>query len=186
MLMPHKHTLMEMITNSKDLRHADIPVLSYLGTTSKGTDSISLPGPVPLFEQARIANWLYNLVISVLRAPGTVPVVPDIASHHQSNSIQLLIVGTAVLAHAITIYISRTKVLPLQQAFTIQLRGMSFKVIDVDHECLTLLERRMFSYGDEIWGIDAGNHQDGWDPYDGVRDASKRRKGPKTVRIEYS
>lgn len=186
MLEPHKQTLLEMITNEEDLKRDNIPVLEYLGRASKGSDSVSLPGPVPLFEQARIVNWLYHMVQSILHSRKTEPETSDIARHQQSVGIQVLVVGTAVLAHAITIYISRTKVLPLQQAFELQLRGTPFKVIDVDHECLTLLERRIFDYGDEIWGIDAGDHQDDWDPYHGVRNASKRHKGPKTVCIEYS
>jgi hypothetical protein len=46
---------------------------------------------------------------------------------------------------------------------------------DVDLECLSVFEQRLFeksaqsgSAGNYQWGLDAGNHQDGWDPYAGL------------------
>lgn len=46
--------------------------------------------------------------------------------------------------------------------------------IDVDQECLGLLEERMFEQsfragiaGHRQWGLDAGDHQECWDPYEG-------------------
>ncbi|KAG1852182.1 hypothetical protein F4604DRAFT_1592098, partial [Suillus subluteus] len=52
--------------------------------------------------------------------------------------------------------------------------GKSTDVIymDVDLECLSVFKQRLFeksaqsgSAGNYWWGLDAGNHQDGWDPY---------------------
>ncbi|KAJ7507612.1 hypothetical protein B0H11DRAFT_1635769, partial [Mycena galericulata] len=46
---------------------------------------------------------------------------------------------------------------------------------DVDRECLSLLEERMFESsdtagdaGDHQWGLDAGAHQGRWNPYVGL------------------
>ncbi|KAG1745694.1 hypothetical protein EDB19DRAFT_1632070, partial [Suillus lakei] len=46
---------------------------------------------------------------------------------------------------------------------------------DVDLECLSAFEQRLFeksaqsgSAGNFQWGLDAGNHQDSWDPYAGL------------------
>ncbi|KAG1843234.1 hypothetical protein C8R48DRAFT_837816 [Suillus tomentosus] len=47
--------------------------------------------------------------------------------------------------------------------------------VDVDLECLGILEQRMFELslaagaaGNEQWGKDAGTHQDRWNPYEGL------------------
>jgi hypothetical protein len=55
---------------------------------------------------------------------------------------------------------------PLEKVFT---------NIDVNKECLERLEEEMFvwsalagSAGNFQWGLDAGDHQDGWNPYDGT------------------
>ena len=44
--------------------------------------------------------------------------------------------------------------------------------VDVDAECIRAFEHRLFEYSAESgiagfsqWGLDAGSHQDGWDPY---------------------
>ncbi|KAH6912506.1 hypothetical protein BKA70DRAFT_1183636 [Coprinopsis sp. MPI-PUGE-AT-0042] len=50
-----------------------------------------------------------------------------------------------------------------------------WKNVDVDKECLQSFEERLFerswaagSAGNEQWGLDAGTHQDGWNPYLGL------------------
>lgn len=44
--------------------------------------------------------------------------------------------------------------------------------VDVDKECLAILEEKMFEVSSREgkaslwqWGLDAGDHQDAWDPY---------------------
>ena len=46
--------------------------------------------------------------------------------------------------------------------------------IDVDHRCVATLEEAMFDSsvragpaGFSQWGLDAGPHKDGWNPYEG-------------------
>lgn len=151
---------------------------------------ISLPGYVLLEDQARIVNWLFNTVTSVLSRPQseatplerevqcllTTPLLEDMTPeqvrHKESSAIQREILGTAVLAHAITIFILGDRNLQsLAQAFEVQTRqSPSYTAVDVDRECLSILEERLFNTGEEDWGLDAGEHQDGWNPYDGVRE----------------
>ncbi|KAI0682462.1 hypothetical protein BC835DRAFT_1230501, partial [Cytidiella melzeri] len=47
--------------------------------------------------------------------------------------------------------------------------------VDVDHECLTSFEERLFKRSREAgiagwhqWKLDAGEHQEIWDPYAGL------------------
>jgi len=47
--------------------------------------------------------------------------------------------------------------------------------VDVERECLAKLEEEMFERsqaagiaGEYQWGLDAGDHQDTWNPYDGL------------------
>ena len=49
--------------------------------------------------------------------------------------------------------------------------------MDVKHECLAKMEEEMFecsqvagTAGEYQWGLDAGDHQDAWNPYDGLPD----------------
>ena len=47
----------------------------------------------------------------------------------------------------------------------------------VEHECLAKMEEEMFEHsqvagiaGEYQWGLDAGDHQNAWNPYDGLPD----------------
>ena len=53
-----------------------------------------------------------------------------------------------------------------------QSEDSNFRPIDVDAECMRAFEKRLFEYSPEAgeagfyqWGLDAGDHQDRWDPY---------------------
>ena len=61
--------------------------------------------------------------------------------------------------------------------------------VDVDKECLERLEEEIFKRTDQTgpsgnwqWGLDAGHHQDGWDPAFGVPKTweGKTREGSDT------
>jgi hypothetical protein len=65
----------------------------------------------------------------------------------------------------------------LQKAWVAQLTGVPSILgeVDVDRECLEQLEEEMFERtertgpsGNFQWGLDAGHHQDGWNPSFGV------------------
>lgn len=205
-------TFLAMISKSKDLDRKQIPVFAYLDHNVNGVStiaisnmkrgSITLPGDVAPEDQARIVNWLENRMQSVLSKPpmqctalerdlqsslsstALDPMTEAQARHAQSSTIQLEIIGTAVLAHAITLFISGTRrILPLEKAFEVQLRQKpKFGAVDVDRECLSVLEQRLFNSGEEDWGTDSGAHQDDWDPYDGIRDSNKRQRRIAKVR----
>jgi hypothetical protein len=79
----------------------------------------------------------------------------------------------------------------LQKAWVAQLTGASsiLSEVDVDKECLEQLEEEMFERthrtgpsGNSQWGLDAGHHQDGWNPYFGVPESGegKIREGSNT------
>lgn len=101
---------------------------------------------------------------------------PEQVRHKELSAVQGEILGTAVLAHAITIFILGDRNLQsLAQAFEVQTRrSPSYAAVDIDRECLSILEVRLFNTGEEDWGLDAGEHQDGWNPYDGVREVKVR------------
>ena len=92
--------------------------------------------------------------------------------------------GLLPMAHAITVFISYqlskgkcvgTEYLTserLQEAWTNQKTLSIILAKDVDRKCLELLEERMFERsaeagiaGNKQWGLDAGDHQQHWDPY---------------------
>jgi hypothetical protein len=57
-------------------------------------------------------------------------------------------------------------------AWSYQVSRHRFMYTDVDKECLSTFEERLFEYskrtgvaGYHQWGLDAGPHQDGWNPY---------------------
>jgi hypothetical protein len=66
----------------------------------------------------------------------------------------------------------------LEMAWEIQANGdinLLWQEVDVELECLAKLEEEMFERshaagiaGEYQWGLDAGDHQDAWNPYDGL------------------
>ncbi|KAF8833019.1 hypothetical protein BDN67DRAFT_1073007 [Paxillus ammoniavirescens] len=57
----------------------------------------------------------------------------------------------------------------------VQQTGMARMPVDLDHECVSTFERRLFedsaaagAAGCQQWGLDAGTHQEGWNPYKGL------------------
>jgi hypothetical protein len=68
----------------------------------------------------------------------------------------------------------------LEKAWGIQVKGdveLLWQEVDVERECLAKLEEEMFERsqaagiaGEYQWGLDAGDHQDGWNPYDSIPD----------------
>ncbi|KAF9529533.1 hypothetical protein CPB83DRAFT_834956 [Crepidotus variabilis] len=55
------------------------------------------------------------------------------------------------------------------------MEGIMFMEVDVEKESLELLEEQMFEMskqagvaGNRQWGLDAGSHQDDWNPYGGL------------------
>ena len=92
------------------------------------------------------------------------------------------------MAHAVTLFLAyrlRSEGQPydqmelLSRAWKVQISaenmGDRHEAVDVDLECLSHFERRIFECSEEAgeagfeqWGLDAGDHQDAWNPYQGL------------------
>lgn len=133
-------------------------------------------GNLPVIERAQLANWFET----------------HIALGNKKLRYEWL--GRLPIAHACTLYIAALlrqgagtwtgtsfadDVEMLQHAWKIQMEDPPperiFANIDVDKECLERLEEAMFERsaqagraGHYQWGLDAGDHQEGWNPYDGT------------------
>ena len=133
-------------------------------------------GNLPIVERARLAHWFETHI-----ADG-------------DKKLRLQWFGRLPIAHTCTLYITallrkgagtRTKATSddeiemLQAAWNIQTDDppleQIFANVDVDKECLERLEEEIFERsalagvaGNYQWGLDAGDHQEGWNPYDGT------------------
>lgn len=167
----------ELQTLLKDLHpecHPDHPVSQYLlkkeqRADSSGGYSIKFYGNLSIIERAQVANWFFHNI------PGA------------QQTIHLWL-GCSPLAHAFTLLIAhqefgqlstnreeRSRQLQTAWEYLVERTGTGFNPVDVDHECLSALEERMFTdsveagaAGNQQWGLDAGSHQNGWNPYEGL------------------
>ncbi|KAF8208402.1 hypothetical protein K438DRAFT_324602 [Mycena galopus ATCC 62051] len=173
-LQPHREILLSIFSKPwKD--NKAIPAVEYILNSVKGK-TIPYAGDLSLLEQAQIMNWFYNKI--------------PLARGHLTEW-----VGLPPHAHAITIVIASRNERELRDnpnfptdapeakqlqtlwdwAWCLQRTQCRVPVADVDRECLGLLEQWMFESsdaaglaGDEQWGLDAGHHQDRWQPYIGL------------------
>ncbi|KAG2140160.1 hypothetical protein DEU56DRAFT_716445, partial [Suillus clintonianus] len=177
-LAPHTQLLTDILEQPDPVKMRDtVPVLGYLADLSEksGRRHTTVPycGDLSLTDCAHIANWIYRNV------PG--------AAERIINWL-----NCATYAHACTIVVSKRKKNLLQepaenilieqnailQAAWLDLQlsyDLTSMDIDVDLECLGILEQRMFELslaagaaGNEQWGKDAGAHQERWNPYEGL------------------
>jgi len=132
-------------------------------------------GDLSNLDCASIANWFITHI-----------------PHAHEKLLQWM--GMAPLAHAYTLVISSRQhsiitsnkqfpkggtpedqeVFILQQAWSHQCNSLPKNQVDVDQECLLMLEEAMFEIsaragpaGHYQWGLDAGPHQNNWDSYFG-------------------
>lgn len=175
-LRPHLATLSSLLEwepgQKTHLSPSDVPVLKYLQTSRTSSISATRNGVVPFVgdldfsTRAQIHNWIFENV------PGAR------TSFHQW-------VGRYTVAHAVTIFLAyrlRSEDHPedvkelLLRAWRVQTSaeevGERYEAVDVDLECLRDFEKRLFECSEDAgeagfqqWGLDAGDHQDGWDPY---------------------
>lgn len=130
-------------------------------------------GGLTIIQQAQISNWFY---CHVPDAPKTL----------------VLWIARPALVHAFTLVIRHQKgsefkktkqyltakdkdACLLDQAWAYQKKNVLETGADVDKECLSHLEERMFedsefaaAAGNRQWGLDSGTHQDDWNPYIGI------------------
>ena len=156
---------------------AQIPVLGFVIENQMSKIEALKAGVVPLsgdldvITHAQVHNWIY------VNVPGAQTTFHDWVAKH-------------LVAHAITLLLAkrlRSDTDPeaeaehslILRAWEVQLGshelGDRSTGQDVDLECLREFESRIFDATEEAgkagyyqWGLDAGDHQDVWDPYDGV------------------
>lgn len=175
--------MLKKLLNSPDtLPSETVPAKKWLKETKKNIRRSLIPftGDLTFNERAKIANWFEEHVAG-----------RDPKKRHKW-------LGLLPIAHAHTIVIaSRLRPEtpndelgdsdietedpeePIQKAWRKQMRlaASPWSEIDVDLLCLDSLEEQMFersalagNAGHWQWGLDAGHHQDGWNPYAGVPD----------------
>ncbi|KAJ6488272.1 hypothetical protein C8R47DRAFT_1276929, partial [Mycena vitilis] len=174
-LSPHVPALLNIfIRPLEENRH--IPAVSYVIKGKKKDQTIPYAGDLTLHDQARVMNWFFHNI-------------PQAKTH------VTMWVGHASHAHAVTLIIAarneaefrsepdfpeeeseETQMKTLWDwAWMVQKNETRVPVVDVDRECLGLLEQWMFETsdtagvaGDWQWGLDVGYHQDRWVPYTGL------------------
>jgi hypothetical protein len=177
-LSPFIPLLRKVLQNPEDVE--DVPAKSWLESERKNiqTGIVPFTGNLSIIEQAQLTNWFEKHV-----AGG-------------DKTIRRFWLGLLPFAHTCTLWLTtllhknegvlqkfdkndRRQV--LQAAWSLQTKHTPRKVmkdgIDVDKECLERLEEEMFEKssfagvaGNYQWGLDAGDHQDGWNPYAGIPD----------------
>jgi hypothetical protein len=185
-LMPSLAILTELLCNADNVNAEDAPVLHYSRqppgngpeATIRMSGMIPFHGDVSILDRARATNW-FELH------------VPDARAKRH------LWIGKVPLAHAITVLLAyrlhskfcRDPDFPATGSAIDQERWLLKKAweyqkevvrvdlmdVDVDMESLKLLEGRMFEVSKEAgragyyqWGLDVGDHQDKWFPYEHV------------------
>lgn len=184
-LGPHTDTLRNMLEQGWE-SFPDIPACRATleakkkASTQEATtnrDMVREFGELDVIEQCQINNWIANHVPGARETP-------------------FLWQGKPMNAHAATLVIAKRhlqeiKLTPayphnpgssqaalqyvLDEAWEYQMSMTNYKHADVDLEALTFLEQGMFENaaiagiaGYDQWGLDAGDHQDYWNPYEGL------------------
>ncbi|KAF5384204.1 hypothetical protein D9615_003104 [Tricholomella constricta] len=172
-LTPAKAVLADLLRTPDRVPSAAVPAKEWIKTQKKRLSKALVPyvGSLSIVERAQVANW-FEVHVST------------------DKKIRRNWLGLLPVAHAYTVFISsRLKAEPkhrhladnviLNKAWEIQLTGLPslWTDIDVDKECLERLEEKMFERsmragiaGHYQWGLDAGDHQNDWDPYRGTPD----------------
>ena len=176
-LFPHVLVLGELLEHnaatSSTILHSQVPALDCMRET-RSRSMLGHLGDIDIADFGRIVNWIY------MKIPG--------ARH---NLHKWLV--SPLTAHAITLVLKERHKLSFmedthfpaadtpdqQHSFLLQ-KAWKYQVThtrpdaiarDVDLECLYLFERRLFSaVRNEVstyeqWGLDAGDHQQKWYPY---------------------
>ena len=173
-LQPYVDSLRELLHNPELADVRSVPAKQWLGKRDPLRTLIPCTGNLSVVDQAQIANWFETHVAIDKKLRNTW-------------------LGLLPLAHTFTLFIgSQLLEKPprkcdmaklshqelLEMAWDIQENGdaeLLWQEVDVERECLAKLEEEMFERsraagiaGEYQWGLDAGEHQDAWNPYDGL------------------
>ncbi|OBZ71602.1 hypothetical protein A0H81_08563 [Grifola frondosa] len=162
------------------MRFEGIPVLEYIWNLSDPRESekngvVLFSGDLPVVDQACIANWFSRRVPNAActrdlwfaRFPLAHAFTLIILARRREEFEHLAEFPSSRSKEEQTKYLLRAA---WQHQYTA--RAVPFTVVDVDKECLSLLEERMFTdsvetgrAGNQQWGLDKGTHQNRWNPY---------------------
>ncbi|KAJ3553953.1 hypothetical protein NP233_g12527 [Leucocoprinus birnbaumii] len=204
-LRPHLATLKKLLLGPGTFTMDEVPVIGWLKSQRKDWSTAVVPfiGNLTVEEQVHVANWLHQHV-----------------SNEKPRWTQLMLNAhalTLLIAHRLkqnppphSHLDAHDAVAVIQFAWKILVNNANYDSdplfhilsgVDVDKESLWQLEKLMFTRrcreagpaGNMQWGLDAGDHQDGWDPYkltsffaEVTRDdpESERERGPAYISIK--
>ncbi|KAG1765054.1 hypothetical protein EV702DRAFT_1213746, partial [Suillus placidus] len=184
-LAPHKSTIQHLISvpRLEDIQH--LPVGRHLQQQGRkvsltGGYTIKYCGDLTAVQQAQVAHWIFDNIEeareTVVQWLGCAPFAHALSimlAHHKRSILE----ADADYPRDGTMEAQDEFILDTAWMTLLKETGSSTDVIhtDVDLECLSVFEHRLFeksarsgSAGNYQWGLDAGNHQDDWDPYAGL------------------
>ncbi|KAG1752795.1 hypothetical protein EDB19DRAFT_2035386 [Suillus lakei] len=166
-LAPHKFTIQYLISLPRLENIQHLP--SWTSSTAAGKKS-----------QAQVAHWIYDNFEeareTVVQWLGCAPFAHTLSIVLACNKRSILEADPSYPRDGTT-DAQEEFILEAAWATLLEQTGRSTDVThtDVDLECLSAFEQRLFeksarsgSAGNFQWGLDAGNHQDSWDPYAGL------------------
>ncbi|KAJ7756899.1 hypothetical protein B0H14DRAFT_2238437, partial [Mycena olivaceomarginata] len=160
-LRPHLAQLQKLHNNPTG-DHPGIPAVAVALENLRRAGGIPAVGDLLPIDCVRVANWFYNNVSGAADSHAYTILI----AHRNRDSIASAIKQEAGYAH-----MDRQSAI-LVIAWSYQVSRHRFMYTDVDKECLSTFEERLFEYskrtgvaGYHQWGLDAGPHQDGWNPY---------------------
>ncbi|KAJ7800621.1 hypothetical protein B0H14DRAFT_2279282, partial [Mycena olivaceomarginata] len=180
-LRPHLAQL-QRLHDDPSGAHPNIPavqvVLRNLSAKGPGSEAlraggISSTGELEMIDCARVANWFYRNIVgathSVVQWFGRTPLAHAytiLIAHLNHESIQDVMNDDPDYAQM------DREAAAFQIAWEFQVSRSRVSYTDVDRECLGYFEERLFEHshetgqaGNRQWGLDAGPHQGGWNPY---------------------
>ncbi|KAG1777063.1 hypothetical protein EV702DRAFT_970383 [Suillus placidus] len=184
-LAPHKSTIQHLISvpRLEDIQH--LPVGRHLQQQGRkvsltGGYTVKYCGDLTAVQQAQVAHWIFDNIEeareTVVQWLGCAPFAHALSimlAHHKRSILE----ADADYPRDGTMEAQDEFILDTAWMTLLKETGSSTDVIhtDVDLECLSVFEHRLFeksarsgSAGNYQWGLDAGNHQDDWDPYAGL------------------
>lgn len=175
-LAPAQDVLTTLLVDPEKTGPRKIPAKTWLRKQKKSLTKTIVPlaSGLTIVERAMIANWF------------------EVKICGGDQTLRKNWIGLLPIAHAHTIYLAHklknerkgkdgkpfnlNKL--LDEAWKIQSNGTKMDLlsdVDVDKDCLRILEELMFERsaragvaGNRQWGLDVGEHQDGWDVYGGL------------------
>ncbi|CAA7270203.1 unnamed protein product [Cyclocybe aegerita] len=196
-LRPAEGVLRDLLLDPQVVDSNQVPAKRQLEMEKKPLTRTIVPevGSLSLLDRAQVSNWFE---INISKDP----------------NLRQEWLAYLPIAHAHTVLIASrlrgyqvfqelTEVALIDRAWEVQRTGTPSVLIDVDvdRDSLERLEEQMFERSERAgvaghyqWGLDSGDHQGGWDPYQGLpyhwnrgdRDGSEdeMQRGPNFIEVE--